>query len=202
MARALAALLVVGVAAASVSSVHAETSSTSRASAEVRRATARYHDPRTALAQGYVAAEYCVEDPQFGGMGLHYANPALLADPAIDASRPEVVIYERLAGGRLRLAAVEWFAVDPDQDLSTEEGRPSLFGTPFDGPMRRPRARDAGALRPARLDLEAQPRGDVCALDPHGRLHPSPVRMIQAAAEPAQQAVRRLPAPFTRRRSY
>ncbi|MDQ4088776.1 MAG: hypothetical protein M3163_00475 [Actinomycetota bacterium] len=134
-ARALAALLVAGGVVASVSSVYAGTSSTSRALAEVRRATARYHDPSTALAEGYVAAEHCVEDPQLGGMGLHYLNPALLADPAIDPTRPEVVIYEMLPGGRLRFVAVEWFAVDPDQDLSTEEGRPSLFGIPFDGPM-------------------------------------------------------------------
>ncbi len=68
-------------------------------------------------------------------MGFHYVNPALVVDPALDPTRPEVLLYESLPGGKLRLVAVEWFAVDPDQDVTTDDGRPSLFGVPFDGPM-------------------------------------------------------------------
>jgi hypothetical protein len=88
-----------------------------------------------ALADGYVATGHCVEDAELGGMGLHYVNPALIADPAVDPTRPEILVYQPRRGGDLRLAAVEWFAADPDQDVSTHEGRPSLFGRGFDGPM-------------------------------------------------------------------
>lgn len=103
--------------------------------ADVRRATARYHAPAVAEAEGYLPTEHCVAEAGLGGMGLHYANPTLLADPAIDPERPEVLLYEPQPDGSLRLVAVEWFAVDPDQDLGTDTGRPELFGVPFDGPM-------------------------------------------------------------------
>ena len=39
------------------------------------------------------------------------------------------------ANGSLELVAVEYFAVDADQDLGTATDRPSAFGRPFDGPM-------------------------------------------------------------------
>ena len=39
------------------------------------------------------------------------------------------------SGDRLTLGAAEWFAVDGDQDPSTDGDRPSLLGIPFDGPM-------------------------------------------------------------------
>jgi hypothetical protein len=68
-------------------------------------------------------------------MGFHYVHPERLADGIIDANRPEILVYTEATNGKLRLAAVEWFAVDPDQDLSTDEGRPTLFGHEFDGPM-------------------------------------------------------------------
>ncbi|NEA68145.1 hypothetical protein [Streptomyces sp. SID12488] len=34
-----------------------------------------------------------------------------------------------------RLVAAEWIVVDKDQDLATDDDRPSMFGVPFDGPM-------------------------------------------------------------------
>ena len=133
--RALATVLIAGRIAAGIGPVEAIQPMEGRALAAVREATARYHHPAAALADGYVATEHCIEDPELGGMGLHYVNPALLADPALDPTRPEVLLYESLPGGKLRLVAVEWFAVDPDQDVATDDGRPSMFGVPFDGPM-------------------------------------------------------------------
>ncbi len=133
--RAIATLLLAGGIAAGTTPVTASQFSSGPDLAEVRKATARYHRPAAALAEGYVATEHCVEDPALGGMGFHYVNPALLADPGLDPTRPEVLLYESLPGGKLRLVAVEWFAVDPDQNVTTDDGRPSLFGVPFDGPM-------------------------------------------------------------------
>ena len=133
--RALATVLIAGRIAAGMGPVEAMQPTEGRAPAAVREATARYHHPAAALADGYVATEHCIEDPALGGMGFHYVNPALLVDPALDQTKPEVLLYESLPGGKLRLVAVEWFAVDPDQDVTTDDGRPSLFGVPFDGPM-------------------------------------------------------------------
>jgi hypothetical protein len=103
--------------------------------AEVRLATARFHSVQAARRAGYEPAGACVEQPGTGAMGYHYANPGLAADPALDIRSPELLLYERAAGGRLRLTGVEYFRADADQNLSTDDDRPSLFGQPFDGPM-------------------------------------------------------------------
>jgi hypothetical protein len=103
--------------------------------APVRRATAAYHDPAVALADGFVPTDVCSAHPELGGMGLHYVHPERLADPALVATEPEILLYEPTADGGVRLVGVEWFSVDPDQDVTTDDGRPSLLGVPFDGPM-------------------------------------------------------------------
>ncbi len=130
--RIIAAVLVAAGTAAGIGAAQGRDSGDDvrRSLTETRRATAQYHDVDRALADGFVATSVCV--PQ---MGLHYVNRARLADPAVDPTAPEILIYEPGPNGQLRLVAVEWFAVDPDQDVSTDGGRPSLFGTGFDGPM-------------------------------------------------------------------
>jgi hypothetical protein len=101
----------------------------------VRQATRAFRDVRAAEAAGYEAAGSCASDPKYGGMGFHYGNPELLADGELDITRPEVLVYQPARNGRLRLGAVEYFRADADQDLATDEDRPSLFDLPFDGPM-------------------------------------------------------------------
>ncbi len=130
--RVLAVLLIaIGVAAAAApAQARPAGADVRRSLAEVRRATARYHDVNKAVADGYVPTQVCV--PQ---MGLHYLNPPLLDDPALDPTKPEIIIYAPGPNGKLRLVAVEWWSADLDQDLATDAGRPSLFGVPFDGPM-------------------------------------------------------------------
>jgi hypothetical protein len=88
-----------------------------------------------ARAAGYVATGECVEDPKYGGMGIHYASQELIADGELDVTKPEILVYQPTPGGRLRLGAIEYFQVDGDQDLATDDDRPELFGMPFDGPM-------------------------------------------------------------------
>jgi hypothetical protein len=73
--------------------------------------------------------------PGAGGMGFHYVNPALVMTPAVEAKRPEILLYAPKPNGRLELIGVEYFKVDADQNLDTDGDRPSLFGRPFDGPM-------------------------------------------------------------------
>jgi hypothetical protein len=103
--------------------------------ADVRRATAPYHQESRARRDGYVPAGACVELPGEGGMGVHYLNPRLAGDSEVDPRQPELLLYEPRPNGRMRLVGVEWFVADADQDLATDDDRPSLLGRPFDGPM-------------------------------------------------------------------
>jgi hypothetical protein len=105
-----------------------------KALAEVRRATAKYHNVNKAIADGFIPTEHCVSEPGSGGMGYHYVNPAHLLDGVINPRRPEILVYVPSPSGP-RLAAVEYMQVDADQDVTTDGDRPSVLGQPFDGPM-------------------------------------------------------------------
>jgi hypothetical protein len=98
------------------------------------KATEKYRSVDAALRDGYVPVSACDASPT-GAMGIHYANFALLADPALDVERPELLLYEPTARGKVRLVGVEYWSADADQNLATSPDRPSLFGVPFDGPM-------------------------------------------------------------------
>lgn len=101
--------------------------------AALRAATARYHNVDVAIAAGYVSFVECVSSAE-GTMGIHYGNPALMNDPALSPTQPEILVYIPV-DGQLRLVAVEWIKWDADQDLGTDADRPYLFGQPFNGPM-------------------------------------------------------------------
>jgi hypothetical protein len=101
--------------------------------ARARFATLKYVSPKRAEADGYAPTTECVASPD-GGMGLHYVNGALFADPAVTVTKPEALLYEPTRWGP-RLIGVEYIKIDADQNLSTDNDRPSLFGVPFDGPM-------------------------------------------------------------------
>lgn len=92
--------------------------------AKVRAATAQFRDVEAAMAAGYVAGP-CVSGQNGGAMGIHYANFDLVLDPALDVTQPEILVYEPLPGGRLRLVGVEFLALD-DGDPNT--GSPVLEG--------------------------------------------------------------------------
>lgn len=103
---------------------------------EVRAAVARYHSFGQAERDGYTVAagEPCIASPA-GTMGIHAINPALMSDDAVDALRPEILLYVPKSNGKLELVGVEYWKADGDQDLGTSGDKPSLFGRPFDGPM-------------------------------------------------------------------
>jgi hypothetical protein len=105
-----------------------------RQMAEVRRATAKYHQLEVAVADGYVPFGDplpCVENPGVGTMGYHYYNPQLLHDGVLDPTRPELLVYAP-SGNGVRLGAVEYMM--PVSTWSGSEA-PDIFGKPFDGPM-------------------------------------------------------------------
>lgn len=104
--------------------------------AQVRQATAKYHDVNVALADGFIATPNCVSSPD-GGMGIHYINPARLMDPAENILEPEILLYVKTAEG-LKLIGVEYFygIGAPDTHIpNPAPPAPVLFGRPFDGPM-------------------------------------------------------------------
>jgi len=92
---------------------------------QVREATRAYRDVEMAKAAGYVDTQNCVSDRDGGGaMGIHFVNPLLL-DGEVDLTMPEILVYEPLPNGRLRLVAAEYVAFD-DGDPNT--GSPILGG--------------------------------------------------------------------------
>ena len=68
--------------------------------------------------------------PEMGAMGIHYANGALVKDPAINAGTPEALVYQPLAHGKLQLVAVEYVVLKAAWDAK-HSSPPSLFGQKF-----------------------------------------------------------------------
>jgi hypothetical protein len=76
----------------------------------VRQATEPFEDIAAAEAAGYTLFHGCVSGPQEGAMGVHYVNGDLVGDGALDATRPEALIYED-QNGRMRLLGVEYVVI-------------------------------------------------------------------------------------------
>lgn len=93
----------------------------------VRAATVRFRDVAVAEAEGYALMFGCVSGPDWGAMGLHYVNLALVADGKLDPTRPEIVIYEPLPNGRLRLIGAD-FLVFASAWHANSQATPELGG--------------------------------------------------------------------------
>jgi protein-S-isoprenylcysteine O-methyltransferase Ste14 len=77
----------------------------------VKESTERFKDVTVAEAAGYGLMFGCVSGPDWGAMGLHYVNLPLVLDGELDATRPEIVIYEPLPNGRLRLIGADYLVL-------------------------------------------------------------------------------------------
>lgn len=77
----------------------------------VKDATERFRDVSVAEAEGYALDFGCVSGPDLGAMGMHYVNGTLVGDGVLDATRPEIVIYEPLPDGRLRLIGADYLVL-------------------------------------------------------------------------------------------
>ncbi len=88
---------------------------------KVREATAHYQDVNVAIADGYAGGP-CVSGPNEGAMGIHFVKGSLLFDGALDASTPEVLIYEPLPNGKLRLVGVEFITIAEIWDAANGPG--------------------------------------------------------------------------------
>jgi hypothetical protein len=104
-----------------------------------KAALAKYADPIVAVRDGYFSTVGCIDFPQGatdgpmvyppGAMGIHFLNPGNIG-PKLDPAKPQILIYEEVAG-KLVLTAAEWFV-----PVEVAGGvAPSIFGQTLMGPM-------------------------------------------------------------------
>ena len=100
-------------------------------------ATARYHSLGQASRAGYgpppapAPLHECISSFNgTGSMGFHFINGGLL-DGNVDPTRPEVLVYEPDAKGKLHLVALEFVTFQADWDAAHPGTTPSLFGEDF-----------------------------------------------------------------------
>src|SRR4051812_18076552 len=74
----------------------------------VRTATERYKDVKVAEAEGYALQFGCVTGDDAGAMGLHYVNGTLVNSGVLDATRPQIIIYEPMPDGSLKLIGADF----------------------------------------------------------------------------------------------
>jgi hypothetical protein len=102
---------------------------------KLRAATNAFHNIANAEQAGYglladAKGITCIDMPGMGGMGVHWANTKLVGNPEEHLTKPEALVYEPLADGTLKLAAVEYVVIKADWD-KTHSSRPRMFGQPF-----------------------------------------------------------------------
>lgn len=98
--------------------------------AELRRATAPFHQLDRAFIAGWTQdITGCLSSPE-GGMGYHFANFEALMDGGVaEALRPEFLVYAPSAGGGLKLVAVEYLVFA--EEVPSGGPIPVLFGEQF-----------------------------------------------------------------------
>ena len=119
--------------------------------AAVRAAAEKYQDVNVALADGYIPdpAGHCVTaeaeglPAEWGGMGIHYINPALLqitsTDPKVDGKstntdflKPAILLYEPQADGSLVLVGVENLVFQAAWQTAGNTAAPVFAGRTWD----------------------------------------------------------------------
>lgn len=96
----------------------------------VRDSTARFQDVKVAIAQGYALQFGCVAGDDSGAMGLHYINGDLVNAGVLDPARPQIVIYEPMPDGSLKLIGAD-FLVFADAWNANHTAPPQLMGQAF-----------------------------------------------------------------------
>jgi hypothetical protein len=96
----------------------------------VRDSTERFKNVSAAVAEGYVLQFGCVSGEDSGAMGLHYVNGALVNSGVLDATRPQIVIYEAMPGGGLRLIGADYLLIADAWDAN-HTGPPEIMGQLF-----------------------------------------------------------------------
>ena len=96
----------------------------------VRESTERFKDVSVAEGEGYALQFGCVSGDSSGAMGLHYVNGSLVNKGVLDATRPQIVIYEATPGGRPRLIGADYLLFKAAWDAKNSSP-PELMGQLF-----------------------------------------------------------------------
>lgn len=96
----------------------------------VRESTERFKNVEVAEAEGYALQFGCVSGPDAGAMGLHYVNGALVKSGVLDATRPQIVIYEATPNGGRRLIGADYLLF-ADAWNKKHSSPPELMGQLF-----------------------------------------------------------------------
>jgi hypothetical protein len=100
----------------------------------VRQSTERFKNVSVAEGEDYKLLFGCVTGPDTGAMGLHFVkmafvqNPPLTPTGEIDPTRPQIVIYEPLPGGSLRLTGADYLILAEPWDKDHPGNPPQLMG--------------------------------------------------------------------------
>ena len=98
----------------------------------VREATERFRDVAAAENEDYHLLFGCVTDDDKGAMGLHWVNLPLVFDGGeLDPTRPEIILYEPLPSGRLRITGADFLVIAKDWDDAHPGNPPQLMGQLF-----------------------------------------------------------------------
>lgn len=101
----------------------------------VREATERFKDVGEAEREHYSLIFGCVSGPDAGAMGLHYLNGELLDEVnksgMFDPTRPQIVLYEPTADGRLRLTGADFVVFADAWNAKHPNDPPQLMGQLF-----------------------------------------------------------------------
>jgi hypothetical protein len=114
--------------------------------AMIRQATSSFHELDSATAAGYTAwspnpaTEACASNAE-GKMGYHRVNVSLrgsAANPAagdavVDLLRPEMLLYEKMKNGKMRLVGVEYIVFKAAWEAAHGVGAapPEILGQPL-----------------------------------------------------------------------
>ena len=110
---------------------HAHGSSVQNALVKVvREITEPYKNVAAAETAGYALAFGCVSGPDAGAMGLHYVNMPLVLDGEINATRPEIILYEPAGNGQVRLVGADYLVFADAWDKKNSSA-PELMGQKF-----------------------------------------------------------------------
>lgn len=97
----------------------------------VRQATERFQNVKIAENEGYHLEFGCVSGDDFGAMGLHYVNDTIVGEGMVDVSRPQIILYEAQANGKLKLTGADYLVLADPWDARNPGVTPQLMGQIF-----------------------------------------------------------------------
>jgi hypothetical protein len=98
--------------------------------AKVREATEQFKDGPS---EDYKLVFGCVSGGDFGAMGMHFLNAKLQGDGDVDVMQPEILLFEPLPGGKVRLTGADYLvdAAEWDSNPKHKGAPPELLGQLF-----------------------------------------------------------------------